>query len=210
MRNRAPTVVPSGRPMARWQAERRVERWAKSKGRTMPSQTGTALSREAHRRRDSARSSERCPTCPLPPLGPIPRASRARTAQPLIGQRAAPRSNFFLITNKRPSLPARAGICQWLRGIAVMNDGMWVLRRQMTGVEFGTLTRTSMVSARWCRGVSRGVEGCRVGRVGMGCRGVESVSRFGVEVSRPGLRRLVEAMHKRMRVDSVWLWAAAC
>ena len=35
--------------------------------------------------------------------------------------------------------------------------------------------------------VSRGVEGCRVGRVGMGCRGVESVSRFGVEVSRPGL-----------------------
>ena len=33
-----------------------------------------------------------------------------------------------------------------------------------------------------------GVEGCRVGRVGMGCRGVESVSRFGVEVSRPGLR----------------------
>ena len=36
--------------------------------------------------------------------------------------------------------------------------------------------------------VSRGVEGCqvgRVGRVGMGCRGVESVSRFGVEVSRP-------------------------
>jgi len=36
--------------------------------------------------------------------------------------------------------------------------------------------------------VSRGVEGCRVGRVGVGCRGVESVSRFGVEVSRPGLR----------------------
>ena len=35
--------------------------------------------------------------------------------------------------------------------------------------------------------VSRGVEGCRVGRVGMGCRGVELVSRFGVEVSRPGL-----------------------
>ncbi len=36
--------------------------------------------------------------------------------------------------------------------------------------------------------MSRGVEGCRVGRVGVGCRGVESVSRFGVEVSRPGLR----------------------
>ena len=35
--------------------------------------------------------------------------------------------------------------------------------------------------------VSRGVEGCRVGRVGMGCRGVELVSRFGVEGSRPGL-----------------------
>ena len=34
---------------------------------------------------------------------------------------------------------------------------------------------------------SRGVEGCRVGRVGMGCRGVELMSRFGVEVSRPGL-----------------------
>ena len=36
--------------------------------------------------------------------------------------------------------------------------------------------------------VSRGVEGCRGSRVGMGCRGVELVSRFGVEVSRPGLR----------------------
>ena len=36
--------------------------------------------------------------------------------------------------------------------------------------------------------VSRGVEGCRGCRVGMGCRGVELVSRFGVEVSRPGLR----------------------
>ena len=134
MRNRAPTVVPSGRPMARWQAERGVERWAKSKGRTMPSQTGTALSREAHRRRDSARSSERCPTCPLPPLGPIPRASRARTAQPLIGQRAAPRSIFFSITNKRPSLPAaaRAGMVP-MRGMQ-SHDGMWVLRRQMTAL----------------------------------------------------------------------------
>ena len=33
-----------------------------------------------------------------------------------------------------------------------------------------------------CRAVSRGC------RVGTGCRGVELVSRFGVEVSRPGLR----------------------
>ena len=53
----------------------------------------------------------------------------------------------------------------------------------------------SLDGVEGCRGVSRGVEGCRVGRVGMGCRGVESVSRFGVEVSRPGLRQSHTVVH---------------
>ena len=55
--------------------------------------------------------------------------------------------------------------------------------------------------------MSRGVEGCRVGT---GCRGVELVSRFGVEVSRPGLspRRWVlrsrTAWGARPRAVRVW------
>ncbi len=72
-------------------------------------------------------------------------------------------------------------------GVEVVSSGVERCRAVSSGVERCRVWHLDTGERGTSLDGVDGVEGCRGCRVGMGCRGVELVSSFGVEVSRPGL-----------------------